>query len=75
MSDYTGTTSETATTTAVKPGYKTTEFWLSTIALALGVIMSSGVIGDGTVAAQIVGGAMSILATLGYTAARAQAKR
>ena len=57
-----------------KPGYKTTEFWLSTIALILGVVMASGAVSEGTVASQIIGGAMAILAQLGYTAARTQIK-
>lgn len=62
------------TTPSITPGYKTTEFWLSALALVLGVVMSSGVVGDGTIAAQIIGGAMAILAQLGYTAARTQIK-
>ena len=65
---------EPVVTNEIKPGYQTTEFWLSTLALVLGVVMSSGAIGDGTMAAQIIGGCMSILATLGYQAARKAAK-
>lgn len=62
------------TTPATTPGYKTTEFWLSTIALILGVVMASGAVNEGTMASQIIGGAMAILAQLGYTAARAKIK-
>lgn len=37
--------------------------------------MSSGVIAEGSQAAQIIGGIMTVLASLGYTGARAQAKK
>jgi len=57
------------------PGYKTTEFWLSTLAILLGAVMSSGIFTDETsLAARIVGGVLAALATLGYTAARAKVK-
>ena len=62
------------TVSEVKPGYKTTEFWMSTAALICGVLLSSGVIGESGLAAQIVGGIMSTLAALGYTASRGKAK-
>lgn len=57
-----------------KPGYKTTEFWLSSAVVICGILMSSGVIAEGSQAAQIIGGIMTVLASLGYTGARAQAK-
>ena len=63
-----------ADTTTVKAGWKTTEFWLSTVALVLGLVLASGALPDGGLAAQIVGGVLSVLAQLGYTAARAQVK-
>ncbi len=59
----------------VKPGFKTTEFWLSTIAMLLGVVMASGAVHTGGMVAQIVGGALSVLASLGYTASRTQIKK
>jgi hypothetical protein len=55
-------------------GYKTTEFWLSLLAMVLGVVMASGVIPQGGLAAQIIGGCLSVLAGLGYTASRTQIK-
>lgn len=58
----------------VKPGYKTTEFWLSTAVIATGVAMASGAIADGGLVSQIVGGAMAILKGVGYTWSRAVAK-
>jgi hypothetical protein len=58
----------------MKPGYKTTEFWLTALATILAMLMMSGAISDGGLAAKIVGGAIAILAQLGYTAARAAVK-
>jgi hypothetical protein len=58
----------------VKPGYKTTEFWLSSIAVLLGLVMASGAVGSGGLAAQIIGGCLSLLGTLGYTASRTNVK-
>ena len=60
---------------APKPGYKTTEFWLSTVATLAGIVLASGAVADGSQAAQIVGGIVAVLATLGYTGARAKAKQ
>ena len=60
-----------------KPGYKTTEFWLSLVAMLLGVLMSSGVmdsVPETSIWSKIVGGAIAALAALGYTASRAKAK-
>lgn len=57
-----------------KPGYKTTEFWLSLIAVLLGAIMSSGALAGGGLAAQIIGGALALLGALGYTTNRTSHK-
>lgn len=64
----------TESTAPVKPGYQTTEFWLSGIATVLGVVMASGSLPEGGLAGQIIGGVLSVLAALGYTAARAKIK-
>ncbi len=61
-------------TTPVKPGYQTTEFWLSTLALLLGLALASGAVPDGGLAAQIIGGILSVLSSLGYTASRTKVK-
>ena len=58
----------------VRPGYKTTEFWLSTVATVCGILMASGVIVEGSQAATIVGGILAALSTIGYSAARAKDK-
>jgi hypothetical protein len=60
---------------APKPGFKTTEFWLSTLAMVLGVVLASGALPEGGLAGQIVGGVLSVLASLGYTASRTQVKK
>ena len=61
-------------TTPVKPGYQTTEFWLSTLALLLGLALASGAVHEGGLAAQIIGGVLSVLSSLGYTASRTKIK-
>ena len=57
-----------------KPGYKTTEFWMTVVADILGLITLSGVVVEGTTMSTIVGGAIIVLSTLGYDAARSKAK-
>jgi hypothetical protein len=56
------------------PGYKTTEFWLTLVSLILGALLTSGAIADGSLASQVIGGAMVVLTQLGYAKARADAK-
>lgn len=56
------------------PGYKTTEFWLSLLVVILGAVAASGVLPQGGLAAQVVGGIMSVLGALGYTSSRTQQK-
>ena len=58
----------------MKKGVKTSEFYICLVVLALGALMSSGVISDGGTVAKIVGGAMEVLAALGYTWSRATVK-
>ncbi len=66
---------------AVKPGWKTTEFWLSLatslsgLAALLGFItpIEAGQISGGLV--QVVGGIMSTVAVIGYSWARGTAKQ
>lgn len=58
-----------------KPGYKTTEFWMSMIAVVIGAVMASGAFGIEGTAAQIVGIVESALVALGYTGARLTLKR
>jgi len=62
-------------TTPTKPGYKTTEFWLSSIATILGIALASGALPEGGTIGQIIGGVVALLANIGYTASRIQAKK
>lgn len=48
-----------------KPAWKTTEFWLTGAAAAVGIAAASGMATSG-VAAQVVGVATTILAAIGY---------
>jgi len=59
----------------MKPGYKTTEFWLSLAAVLAGAVAASGVIPAETVWERIVGLVVSALAALGYTGARLALKK
>ena len=56
-------------------GYKSTEFWLSVVATVLGIVVASGAFGDESQAMKICGLGLSVLATLGYTGARAGIKK
>lgn len=53
-----------------KSGIKSSESWLTLLVIILGGLLSTGIIGDGSQAAQYVGGAIVILKSLGYTASR-----
>jgi hypothetical protein len=57
-----------------KPGWKTTEFWLTALADIFGALMISGIFAEGSMWARIVGGGIMVLATLGYSAARSKSK-
>ena len=57
-----------------KPGWKTTEYWLSAAATLLGLLVASEAIPEGSPWAKVVAMAISILAALGYTAARSVVK-
>ena len=58
-----------------KPGYKTTEFWLSTAAAAVGGLVAADVIPVDGPWAQVVGLVSAALVALGYTGARLNIKR
>ena len=60
--------------TTVKPGYATTEFWLSVAANLVGALMASGLFADGSTVMRVAGVAAMVLATLGYQVARAKVK-
>lgn len=56
------------------PGYKTSEFWLSLLAMIIGSIFASGLVGEGGAVGEILGMSAVILGKLGYTVPRGLAK-
>ena len=58
---------------ALKAGYKTTEFWLTVLAMLVGAVMASGLLPGGA-PTQIAGIVASGLGSLGYTVSRTSAK-
>ena len=58
-----------------KPGYKSTEFWLSTAAMMIGALVASGAFPMESSVGQMLGMAMSGLAALGYGASRTAVKK
>jgi hypothetical protein len=65
---------DTAIATTTKPGYKTSEFWLTLAANLVGTLMASGVVTDGGTVAKVLGVVVMLLSTLGYQVARTKAK-
>jgi hypothetical protein len=59
----------------MKPGWKTSEFWLSSVAVAIGAALALGLVPSDSVYEKIAGVAMAILASWGYTSARSTAKK
>ena len=57
-----------------KPGYKTTEFWLSMAAVVISALIASGAFSDDGTAMKVVAVAAMILNSLGYTASRSRLK-
>ena len=58
----------------VKPGYKTSEFWLSTVTSLLSLLYASGLIVDGSTAGKIAAFAVAALSTVGYQVVRGKVK-
>jgi len=59
----------------MKPGIKTTEFWLAAAATVIGGLMASGVIAEDSSLAKVIGIAASALVALAYTGARLALKK
>ena len=57
-----------------KPGFKTTEFYLSLISNTISALITFGVIGPGTEAMRIAGVIGMVISTSFYTASRASTK-
>jgi len=58
----------------MKPGWKTSEAWLTLAAVILGALLAAHVFGDGSTAQRLIGAALAALSTLGYTAGRSYVK-
>lgn len=59
----------------IKPGYKTTEFWLTAVASLTSLLILSDAIPTDSLLEKLVGVVSTILGALGYTVARTYAKR
>lgn len=59
---------------AVKPGYKSSEFWLTLFVHLLTAFVAAGILPETHVAVKVASFALSALAHLGYTSARAKLK-
>jgi hypothetical protein len=74
MSDAKATIETPAAPAAAKPGFKTTEFWISLAAVLVGAVVASGIIPADSVWERVAGLVVSALAALGYTGARLAVK-
>ena len=63
-----------ATGTPVKPGYKTTEFWMTAGATVVGLAIASGIVPDTGMWPKIVALVVSAFAAMGYTVSRTAVK-
>ena len=57
-----------------KPGWKTTEFWLSLISVICGALVAGDVGSESSTIGKAVGAVISVLGALGYTASRTAVK-
>jgi hypothetical protein len=57
-----------------KPGYKSTEFYLTLLAQLIGLLWASGLVSDGSQFDKVLGFAAMALSQLGYTVSRGMAK-
>ncbi len=60
--------------TAVKPGYKTTEFWMTAGATVVGLAIASGIVPETGMWPKIVALVVSAFAAMGYTVSRTAVK-
>ena len=68
------TTTPDTTGTTVKPGYKTTEFWMTAGATVVGLAIASGIVPDTGVWPKVVALVISAFAAMGYTVSRTSVK-
>jgi len=58
----------------MKAGWKSTEFLLTALSAVTGLLLVSGVVGDGSMWHQALGGALSMLSAAGYSIGRSIVK-
>ena len=58
----------------IRDGWKTSEFWLSLLAVIVAYLGTSEIWSEGSIGARGVAIVATVLATLGYTASRAMVK-
>jgi hypothetical protein len=58
-----------------KPGYKTTEFWMTIAAFVVSALYGSGVVSEGTAMDKALAVAAMVLGSLGYAVSRGLAKK
>ena len=58
----------------MKPGVKSTEFWVTVSLSVLGALMASGLLAPDGSASQVVGAVISAGAAMGYNVSRGLAK-
>ena len=58
----------------LRPGIKTSEFWLSLLVTILGALQLAGVFGDATMIGKMIGAALMAFAQFGYNFGRAKVK-
>ncbi|MBG94866.1 MAG: hypothetical protein CL793_06395 [Chloroflexi bacterium] len=57
-----------------KPGWQSTEFWLSLVAVICGAIVAGDVVSETSTVGKAIGAVVSVLGALGYTASRTAVK-
>ncbi len=62
-------------TKTAKPGYKTTEFWLTVASQIVGVLLVSGVVAEDSPWSKVIGMAAMALSGMGYSVSRGAAKK
>ena len=67
-------TAAVGATAPVKPGYQTTEFWLTAGATVVGLVIASGMVPDTGMWPKIVALVVSAFAAMGYTVSRTAVK-
>jgi hypothetical protein len=58
----------------MKPGYRSSEFWLTVASNIIGALMASGILADGSSWSRLVGMAAMVLAGMGYSVSRGMVK-